>query len=329
MKTIIIAEAGVNHNGNLKKALKLVSIAKKSGADYVKFQTFIPEEIVTKNAKIANYQKRGNIKYNQYKLLKKISLSFSDQRKIFKYCKKKKIKFLSTAFDLKSLDFLLKLGMDYIKIPSGEITNYPLLRKISKIKKKIILSTGASTFKDIGKALNVLKSKKKILTIMHCNSSYPTPLKDVNLNVLKTMKKKYKYNVGYSDHTLSLAVPLGSVALGATIIEKHFTDSRKSIGPDHKSSLEPKELNYMVKLIKDFESALGSSKKIVTKSEMINRNIIRKSIVASKKINKGEKFNINNITSKRPGNGISPMDQKKVIGKIAIKNFNKDEKIKI
>jgi len=329
MKTIIIAEAGVNHNGNLKKAFKLVDIAKKSGADYVKFQTFIPEEIVTKSAKTAPYQKGINIQNNQYKLLKKLSLSFSNQKKIFKYCKKKKIKFLSTPFDLKSLAFLVKLGINYIKIPSGEITNYSLLKKISKLKKKVILSTGASTFKDISKALKVLKLKKKFLTIMHCNSSYPTPLEDVNLNVLKVIKKKYKCNVGYSDHTLSLAVPLGSVAIGATIIEKHFTDSRKSIGPDHKSSLEPKELNYMIELIRDFEKALGNLKKVVTKSEMVNRNIIRKSIVASKKINKGEKFTINNIAYKRPGDGISPMNQNKVIGKIAKRKFIKDGKIKI
>ena len=261
--------------------------------------------------------------------MKKLYLSFVDQKIIFNYCKKKKIKFLSTAFDFKSLEFLLKLGVDYIKIPSGEITNYTFLKKISKINKKVILSTGASTLNEITAALKVLKLKKNSLTILHCNSSYPTPLKDVNLNVLREIKKKYKYNVGYSDHTLSLAVPVSSVALGASIIEKHFTISRKSKGPDHKSSLESEELNQMVKLIREIEIAKGKSKKIITRSELENRKIIRKSIVASRFIKKGEKITKKNISFKRPGDGISPMDQKKIIGKLAKKNFLKDEKIKI
>ena len=329
MKTIIIAEAGVNHDGKLHKALKLVDIAKKAGADYVKFQTFIPDQMITKNAKMALYQINSQNKNNQYQLLKKLSLSFSDQKIIFNYCNKKKIKFLSTAFDLKSLDFLLNLGVDYIKIPSGEITNYTLLKKISKINKKVILSTGASTLKEISAAVKVLNLRKNSLTIMHCNSSYPTPLEDVNLNVLKKIKKKYKYSIGYSDHTLSLAVPVGSIALGASIIEKHFTISRKLKGPDHKSSLEPNELSQMINLIRDFEKSLGKSEKVVTKSEARNRTIIRKSIVASKNIYKGERFAIHNVSLKRPGDGISPMNLKKVIGKIAKRKFNKDEKIKI
>ena len=224
---------------------------------------------------------------------------------------------------------MLKLGIDYIKIPSGEITNLELLKKISKLKKKVILSTGASNLKEISSALRILKLKKKMLTIMHCNSSYPTPLKDVNLNVIKQLKKIFKYSVGYSDHTLSLAVPIGSVSLGATCIEKHFTLSRKLKGPDHKSSLEPNELSLMINLIRDFEKSLGKSEKVVTKSEARNRVIIRKSIVASKNIYKGEKFVIHNLSFKRPGDGISPMNLKKVIGKIAKRKFKKDDKIKI
>ena len=329
MKTIIIAEAGVNHDGKLQKAFRLVDAAKLAGADYVKFQTFIPDEMITRRAQSANYQKKNTKQKNQYQILKKLFLSFKDQKTLFNYCKKKKIKFLSTAFDLKSLEFLLNLGIDYIKIPSGEITNYSLLKKISKINKKVILSTGASTFKEITAAVKILKLKNSFLTIMHCNSAYPTPLKDVNLNVLREIQKKYNCSVGYSDHTLSLAVPVGAVALGAKFIEKHFTLSRKLKGPDHNSSLEPHEFTQMTKLIREIEISKGGSKKIITKSELENRKIIRKSIVASEFIKKGESINKKNITFKRPGDGISPMSQKDVLGKKAIKNFYKDEKIRI
>ena len=285
--------------------------------------------MITRSARSTNYQKKNTNQGNQYQILKKLFLSFKDQKTLFNYCKKKKIKFLSTAFDLKSLDFLLNLGVDYIKIPSGEITNYLLLKKISKINKRVILSTGASTFKEITAAVKILKLKNSFLTIMHCNSAYPTPLKDVNLNVLCKMEKKYNCSVGYSDHTLSLAVPVGAVALGAKFIEKHFTLSRKLKGPDHNSSLEPHELSQMIKLIREIELSKGGSKKLITKSELDNRKLIRKSIVASEFIKKGHLITKNNIIFKRPGDGISPMSQKNIIGKKAIKNFHKDEKIKI
>ena len=330
MKVIIIAEAGVNHNGDLKIAKKLVNVAKLARADYVKFQSFSHDELVTKKAVKANYQKsKLNNKETQSSMLKKLQLSVSSHLEIIKYCKNKKIKFLSTAFDIGNLKFLLKQKTDFIKIPSGEITNLPLLEYIKKQKKKIILSTGASTLKEVDDALKVLNKNKKNITVLQCNSAYPTPIKDLNLNILKTYKKYFNCNVGLSDHSLSTITPLAAVAMGATIIEKHFTLSRKMIGPDHRSSLEPKELKQMIKDIRETELALGSSKKIITKSEAENRNVIRKSLVARKQIYKGQKFTIKNVVSKRPGGGISPMKIYKVLGKKAKKNLEPDEIIKI
>ena len=330
MKVIIIAEAGVNHNGNLKIAKKLVNVAKLAGADYVKFQSFSHDKQVTKTAPKANYQKFNlNNKETQRSMLKKLELSVSNHLKIIKYCKNKKIKFLSTAFDIDNLKFLLKNKIDFIKIPSGEITNLPLLTYIKNKKKKILLSTGASTFKEVDKALKVLCKNKKDITILQCNSAYPTPINDLNLNILNTYKKHFNCSVGLSDHSLSIITPSAAVAMGATIIEKHFTLSRKMIGPDHKSSLEPKELAQMIKNIREIEIALGSSKKTITNSEAENRNIIRKSLVARKHIYKGQKFTIKNVVSKRPGSGISPMNIKQVMGKRAKKNLDPDEIIKI
>ena len=330
MKTIIIAEAGVNHNGSVKIAKKLVDIAKKANADYVKFQSFCHQKLVTKKASKAKYQKvNSTTDESQGKMLQRLQLSKSGHMEILQYCKKKKIKFLSTAFDIDNLKFLLKKKIDFIKIPSGEITNLPLLKFISKQKKKILLSTGASTLNEISNALKILRIKNKDMTILQCNSAYPTPIKDLNLNILITFKKKFRCNIGLSDHSLSLIAPSSAVAMGASVIEKHFTLSRKMIGPDHKSSLEPNELIKMIKNIRETEVSLGSKKKLVTKSEEGNKKIIRKSLVASQFIKKDQKLSINNITSKRPAGGISPMDINKVLGKSAKKNFKIDELIKI
>lgn len=330
MKTLIIAEAGVNHNGNLKIAKKLVDVAKQANADYIKFQSFSHDALVTKNTPKANYQKSNfNNKETQSSMLQRLQLSFSDHLKLIKYCKYKKIKYLSTAFDINNLEFLLKNKIDFIKIPSGEITNLPLLKYISKKKKKILLSTGASTLEEVGIALKTLNKNSKEITLLQCNSAYPTPISDLNLNILNTFKKKFNYKVGLSDHSLSIIVPAAAVAMGATVIEKHFTLNRKMVGPDHKSSLEPKELIQMIKNIREIEVALGNSNKIVTKSEFENRKIIRKSLVASKFIKKGDKFTIKNITAKRPSGGISPMKIERVLGKIAKKNFIIDSLIKI
>tara|TARA_B100000780_G_C21084753_1_gene436979 strand:- start:559 stop:1551 length:993 start_codon:yes stop_codon:yes gene_type:complete len=330
MKVVIIAEAGVNHNGNLKTAKKLVDVAKLANADYVKFQSFTHDKLVTKNAPKANYQKsNSNTKENQNSMLQKLQLSSLDHLKLINYCKNKKINFLSTAFDIDNLKFLLKNKIDFIKIPSGEITNLPLLKYIKKQKKKILLSTGASTLKEVEKAIKVLNKRKKDITVMQCNSAYPTPINDLNLRILNTFKKKFNCNIGLSDHSLSIIVPAAAVAMGATFIEKHFTLSRKMVGPDHQSSLEPKELKQMVKSIREIEISLGSSKKSITKSEAENRKIIRKSLVAQKYIYKGQKFSKKNIISKRPAGGISPMNFQKILGKKAKKDFKPDEIIRI
>ena len=329
MKVLIIAEAGVNHNGSLRLAKKLVNAAKKAKANYIKFQSFNHKKLTTKNAPKADYQKNSyNKKQTQAVMLKNLELSKSKQIELIKYCKKKKIKFLCTAFDEENLQFLINKGIDYIKIPSGEITNLPFLEFIKKKQKKILLSTGASSVKDISNALKILDNKKKI-TILHCNSAYPTPYQDINLNSLKFIRQKFKCNIGFSDHSLSLIAPSGAVAIGATIIEKHFTLSRKLKGPDHKSSLEPSELSIMVDNIREMEKALGKIEKKITKSEKKNRNIIRKSIVAGINIKKGERFSQKNLAFKRPGYGISPMDVKKILGKKSKKNFKEDDLIKL
>jgi N,N'-diacetyllegionaminate synthase len=330
MRTIIIAEAGVNHNGNLKIAKQLVDVAKLAKADYVKFQSFSHDKLVTKIAPKANYQKSNfNNKETQGSMLQRLQLSLSDHLKLIDYCKHKKIKFLSTAFDIDNLKFLLKNKIDFIKIPSGEITNLSLLKYIKKKNKKILLSTGASTLNEVEKALIILNKSNKNITVLQCNSAYPTPIKDLNLNTLNTFKKNFNCNIGLSDHSLSTIVPAAAVAMGATIIEKHFTLSRKMIGPDHKSSLEPKELVQMIKNIREIEVALGNSKKIITKSEAENRKIIRKSLVAYKNISKGQKFTIKNVIAKRPAGGISPMNIQTVLGKRAIRNFKPDEIIQL
>tara|TARA_B100000795_G_scaffold270038_1_gene262103 strand:- start:7767 stop:8774 length:1008 start_codon:yes stop_codon:yes gene_type:complete len=325
---IVIAEAGVNHNGDMSIAKKLIDTASKAQADYVKFQTYDVDSLILKNTKSAAYQKKNlGSDISQYEMLKKYQLSEKDQINLKKYAKKKKIKFLSTAFDLKSLYFLKKLKLDFIKIPSGEITNYPLLKEASYSKKKILLSTGMATFKEIKSAIEVLKKKKSSLIVLHCSSDYPADLKNLNLTFLKKLKN-LGYDVGYSDHSASILTPSIAVALGCKVIEKHFTLSRKLKGPDHKASLEPNELIDMIKLIKQTELMLGSEKKIITSSEHKTKLLVRKSIVAATNIIKGEKFTKNNLTTKRPGNGMSPFLIQKILGKKCPVNYLKNQQIK-
>ena len=332
-RVIIIAEAGVNHNGKLKLAYKLVDVAKECGADFIKFQTSIPELHISKFAKKANYQTKNMPgDESQLQMCKKITLSYEEFRKLKKYCKKKKIEFLSTPFDLKSIDFLKSLKMKYFKIPSGEITNLPYLIKVAKLKKKVILSTGMANLIEIKEALKILTSngtKKKNITVLQCNTEYPTPMKDANIKAMLTIKKKFKVNVGYSDHTEGIEASLGAAALGAKIIEKHITLNKNLSGPDHKASITPKELKKMIEGIRKITIALGNGVKKISSSEGKNIKIARTSIVAAKKIKKGEKFTSKNLTIKRPGNGISPMKLFKVIGKISKRNFLGDELIKL
>ena len=327
-KTIVIAEAGVNHNGKINLAKKLIDVASKAGADYVKFQTFDVDQLILKNTKTANYQKR-NLKNNisQYQMLKKYQLTDDDHKELLKYSKKKKIKFLSTAFEEKSLSLLKKYKLDYIKIPSGEITNYPFLNQISKLKKKILLSTGMATLDEIKQAIKALRKKKKYITILHCTSDYPANLKDLNLNFIKKLKK-LGCEVGYSDHSSSVITPSIAVTLGCKVVEKHFTLSKKLKGPDHRASLEPRELRKMISLIRDTEKMLGLNDKIITKSEQKTKLLVRKSLVAKNDIKKGEIFTKKNITTKRPGSGISPFKINKFLGKKSPKNFKKDQLIK-
>ena len=328
-KTIIIAEAGINHNGSLKKAFKLVDIAKLSGADYVKFQTFQVKDLVVESAKKAKYQLSKNKKETQFQMLKKNQLSHASFEKLFWYCKKKKINFLSAAFDIKSVDILHKIGLKVIKIPSGEITNIPLLEYIAKKNFEVILSTGMATIQEIKKAVNILKKTKK-LSILHCNSAYPTPFKDANLNTIVFLSNRYKnLTVGYSDHTLGIEASLAAVALGAKIIEKHFTINKKLEGPDHRISLDPLELKKLVDGIRNIENAFGKKTKVITKSEKINIIPARKSIVAKKKITKGEKFSEFNLTTKRPQSGISSSSWYKIINKKSKYNFIKNDLIKL
>ena len=328
-KTLIIAEAGGNHNGSLKKAYKLVDIAKHAGADYVKFQTFKADTLVSKNAPKAKYQKRNVKKISHYELIKKLEMSYDMHVKLIKYCKLKKIKFLSSPFCIESFNLLKNFNLDYIKIPSGEITNLPFLRHIKKFNNDIILSTGMSNINEINNALKILKKKNRKIILLHCNTEYPTPLGDINLNAMTFLKKRFNVEVGYSDHSPGTQVPIIAVALGAKVIEKHFTISKKMEGPDHAASLNPKELISMVKSIRATEIILGKSKKFVSKSEKKNILVARKSLFAASDIKKGEKFNLSNLVCLRPGSGISPVHIDRVCGKKAKKNFSKGKLIKI
>jgi N,N'-diacetyllegionaminate synthase len=329
----IIAEAGVNHNGDIKIAEKLIDAASEAGADYVKFQTFKTEKIVSKNAPKAKYQTENTGEnLSQFEMIKKLELDKKTHIKLIEYSKKRGIKFLSTAFDLDSITILKELGLNLWKIPSGEITNLPYLRKIGKFNQKIIMSTGMANLCEIETALEILEkagTKRSKITILHCNTEYPTPMRDVNLLAMLTIKDAFKTKIGYSDHTLGIEIPIAAAALGATIIEKHFTLDKNMKGPDHKASLNPQELKQMIKAIRNIEKALGNGIKKASKSEKKNKTIVRKSIVAAKHIKKGQKFNENNITVKRPGTGISPMLWDKIIGQKAKYNFNPDDLIKL
>lgn len=331
-KTLIIAEAGVNHNGSMELAKKLIDVAAQAGVDYVKFQTFKTENLVSKSAQKADYQQRNmnDGDTSQYAMLKKLELSPEQHLELISYCQAKGVKFFSTAFDLESIDFLASLQLGLWKIPSGEITNYPYIKKIAQYKEPVILSTGMSTPNEINDAVAILLKfgvTKEQITILHCNTEYPTPMADVNLKAMQTMKVDLGLQTGYSDHTQGIEIPIAAVALGATIIEKHFTLDRSMDGPDHKASLEPVELKAMVSAIRNVEQALGDGKKTVSLSESKNKSIARKSIVAARKIEKNELLTEENLTVKRPGDGLSPMQWEEVVGMYAIRSFEADEQI--
>jgi N,N'-diacetyllegionaminate synthase len=334
-KVIIIAEAGVNHNGDINLAKKLIDVAVEAGVDYVKFQTFKSESLVSKSAKKADYQIENtqDATENQLQMLKKLELSPEQHVELMAYCRQKNISFFSTAFDIESLIYLKELGLTMVKIPSGEITNLPYLRKAAELFSKVIISTGMSTLEDIEKALNVFLSagiKRETIYVLHCNTEYPTPMEDVNLLAMLSIKNKFNVEIGYSDHTLGLEVPTAAVALGAKMIEKHFTLDRSLPGPDQLASLEPLELKAMVTSIRNIELAIsGNGVKEPSSSELKNMEIARKSIVAKTAINKGDIFSESNITTKRPGNGISPMKWYEVIGQVAQADFNEDDLIKV
>lgn len=331
MSVYIIAEAGVNHNGSIELAKKLIDRAKEIGANCIKFQTFVAKSIVSKNANKAEYQKQlTNSSESQRDMLNRLELSFNEFIELKKYCDSLGIEFMSTAFDMESVDFLSSLDMDTWKIPSGEITNLPYLIKIAKLKKKVILSTGMSTIEEVREAVNILtKYGTNDITLLHCTTEYPTPFSDVNLMAMKTLENEFKLKVGYSDHTKGIEVPVAAVALGATVIEKHFTLDQNMEGPDHQASLEPHELKKMVDSIRNIELALGDGIKKPAESEIKNIVIARKSIIAKRDILTGEVFTEDNITVKRPGSGISPMKWFDIIGMTAKKEFKEDELIEI
>lgn len=329
----IIAEAGVNHNGSLDMAMRLVDAAAEAGVDYVKFQTFKAENLVTKDARKAEYQEHntGDVTDSQFSMLKRLELGKAEHIKLMDYCKEKGIRFLSTAFDLESVDFLHDLGIDLWKIPSGEITNYPYLRKIAGYNEEVVMSTGMCEVSDVAAAMNALAENGQDLakvTLLHCNTQYPTPMADVNLLAMLSLRD-FSEKVGFSDHTVGIEIPVAAAALGATVIEKHFTLSRDLPGPDHRASLEPAELKAMVTAIRNVETALGDGHKRVSPSESANVAVARKSIVASCNIKRGEVLTENNMTAKRPGHGISPMRWREVEGTRAIRDFNPDDMIEI
>ena len=330
-KVFIIAEAGVNHNGSIKLAKKLIDVACKAGVDAVKFQTFKAENLVSKNAQKAEYQKQTtDSEESQFDMIKKLELDVETHKELISYCNSQNIMFLSTPFDRESIELLNNLGLEIFKIPSGEITNLPYLRHIGKLNKKVILSTGMADIGEIEDALDILigaGTKKKNITVLHANTMYPTPMKDVNLKAMVTIGNAFDVAFGYSDHTLGIEVDIAAVAMGASVIEKHFTLDKTMDGPDHKASLEPDELEAMVKAIRNIEVALGSSIKKPSKSEISNMQIARKSIVAISNIKKGEILTEQNIAVKRPATGINPMRWDEIIGNIATKDYQEDELI--
>ncbi|MFH2138223.1 MAG: N-acetylneuraminate synthase [Candidatus Omnitrophota bacterium] len=332
-KIFIIAEAGVNHNGSIKIAKKMIDVAAKSGADAVKFQTFTAEKTVSKFASKAAYQMRSGPKFeSQLQMLKKLELDRKAHKELIAHCNKKGIVFLSTPFDLDSIDLLDSLKLKIFKIPSGEINNLPFLRKIGSLRKKVILSTGMSDMKEIKAALNILMKAgtvKDKITVLQCNTEYPTPLEHANLRAMFIMRDAFNVKIGYSDHTVGIEVPIAAAAMGAEVIEKHFTLDKNMFGPDHTTSLDPDELALMIRLIRNVEKALGDGIKQISPSEKKNKLAVRKSIVALCVIAKGDVFTESNITIKRSGVGISPMLWDMVLGKKAKKNFKQDERISL
>ncbi len=331
MSIFIIAEAGVNHNGSLKLAKKLIDVAAEAGADAVKFQTFQADKLVSKTAQKAQYQKQTtDAVETQYEMIKRLELDTEAHHELIAYCNTKKILFLSTPFDHESIDLLDKLGMEIFKIPSGEITNLPYLRRIGSLNKQVILSTGMADLGEIEDALDVLTTAgtpKENITVLHATTEYPCPIDEVNLYAIQTISRAFNIKTGYSDHTNGIEVPIAAAAIGATVIEKHFTLDKTMEGPDHKASLEPDELIAMVKAIRNVEKALGNGIKKPSPSEIKNMSIARKSIVALRPIQKGEVLSSDNMTVKRPGNGINPMRWDEIIGTIASKNYTEDETI--
>jgi N,N'-diacetyllegionaminate synthase len=333
--TIIIAEAGVNHNGSLELAKQLVDKAVEAGVDYIKFQTFKASKLVTKAAKQAEYQQKniGREGDSQYQMLKKLELSAEDHEELIAYCNAGGIKFFSTAFDFDSIEYLHSLNLGLWKIPSGEVTNYPFLKRVAAFNEKTILSTGMCDMDDVRAAVEALYNNglsRENLILLHCNTEYPTPFEDVNLKAMDALRNEFGVEVGYSDHTKGIEVPIAAVALGATVIEKHFTLDRNMEGPDHKASLEPDELKAMVNAIRNIEKAVGGDgTKHISDSERKNIAIARKSIVAACNIKTGEVFTEDNITVKRPGNGVSPMRWEEVLGQVAKRDFAEDELIQL
>lgn len=331
MSIFIIAEAGVNHNGSLEIAKALIDVAAQSGADAVKFQTFKADKLVSKTAQKASYQKQTtDADESQYAMIKKLELDEKAHHELIEYCAQKNILFLSTPFDHESIDLLADLGMEIFKIPSGEITNLPYLRHIGSLQKEVILSTGMATLDEIDAALHVLTTAgtaKERISVLHATTEYPCPMDEVNLRAMQTIRDTFDIRVGYSDHTRGIEVPIAAAAMGAGVIEKHFTLDREMEGPDHKASLEPDELIAMVHAIRNIEKALGDGIKRPSSSELKNIPIARKSIVASRAITKGERLSEENITIKRPGSGISPMRYNEIIGTVASKNYDEDEAI--
>lgn len=333
IKTIIIAEAGVNHNGDIHLAKKLIETAAAAGADFVKFQTFKASHQVTRSAKKAEYQIKGTDgNESQFDMLSRLEITEAMHRMLIDHCAAHKINFFSTGFDIESVDLLVKLGQEQLKIPSGEITNLPYLRHIGKIGKAVILSTGMANLGEIEAAIGVLEhagTPRDKITVLHCTSEYPAPMNEVNLRGMQALQSAFGIKVGYSDHTQGIEVAIAAVAMGATIIEKHFTLDRKLPGPDHQASLEPTELAAMVIAIRNIEKALGDGVKRLGHNESRNKLIVRKSLVARREILAGEIFTVDNLTSKRPGTGISPMRLDEVIGRVALKDYSEDDLIEV
>jgi N,N'-diacetyllegionaminate synthase len=329
MRTLVIAEAGVNHNGDAELAKALIKVAASAGADYVKFQLFNAKSLVRSDTPKARYQSENSETVGtQFEMLEKLEISPELLKELNEYAISQKIKFLSTAFDIESAEFLFRMGQQVFKIPSGEITNLPYLRCIGNFQKEVFLSTGMSNLLEVEEALKVLEKSgtpREKITVLHCTSAYPAPISDVNLLAMKEMEKKLNVRIGYSDHTLGIEVALAAVALGASVVEKHFTLDRKLPGPDHKASLNPKELTELVTSVRIVEKSLGSALKQITGSEKENLNLVRKSIVAKERIAKGSRFTENNLTTKRPGYGLTPMKWDSIIGTIASKDYEKDD----